>query len=339
MKKQLFVLTAALAAMVTVVRAEVATLKHGDELTVYYAADALKNALDDAVAGDVINLSSGFFNCSNINKAVTIIGAGMEADEDNGIAATNIVNGSGSTLISQPNEEASLKLEGLCFPKGINTPYSETEYGITMTRCRINYIRTNSPFQHAQFCNCVILGQSDYNEFRGTNVFVNCFIGRLNSTGTNSFVNCVLGFSSNANYFNNNGSAFMNCIIYEVYNNNSDRLQNVDYCIATTGKSYPISGASNYTNEQIFKTFRGTYTDGEMFELTDAGKQILGRDGTEVGMQGGYIPYDPTPTNIQIVRCTVDKQTDENGKLNVSIKLREKKIETEPTEPEEQTGE
>ena len=345
MKKYLF----ALLAIVLIegsVQAENAVLKHENELKIYYTTNALKNALNDAVAGEVITLSSGYFNIDKINKAVTIIGSGMETDVYNGIEATVLTNGSSSILIDQSNEEYMLVFESICFnsPTSFPTAYTAKVYGLKANGCKFNgkfNTQSNSYCVNSQFVNCVFLYYkwegNQSNDFYGTNSFINCYIYDLGKGGANSFLNCVIrhGTDSNSSY---DESSFLNCIFIAGYDNSS-YIRNTNHCIATTNSFYPVAGASNYTNEQIFKTFRGTYTEGERFELTDEGKQILGMDGTEIGMQGGYVPYDPTPTNIQIERCTVDKQTDENGKLNVSIKLREKKTETEQTEPEEQTGE
>lgn len=58
----------------------IATLMHGDEISTFQSSEALKQAYEKAVDGDVITLSSGTFNApSPITKAITIRGAGMMA--------------------------------------------------------------------------------------------------------------------------------------------------------------------------------------------------------------------------------------------------------------------
>ena len=53
----------------------------------------------------------------------------------------------------------------------------------------------------------------------------------------------------------------------------------------------------------------------------ETGKKYLGSDGTEVGMYGGSLPFDPTPTNPQITKCTVSPKSTADGKLSVEIEV------------------
>lgn len=71
----------------------------------------------------------------------------------------------------------------------------------------------------------------------------------------------------------------------------------------------------------VFKTFNGTFTPYETFELTDEAKaKYKGSDGTQVGIYGGTNPFDPTPTNPQIKKFGVST-TNIDGKLNVKINV------------------
>lgn len=70
----------------------------------------------------------------------------------------------------------------------------------------------------------------------------------------------------------------------------------------------------------VFKTFTGTYSDSETFELTDAAKTTyLGTDGRQMGMYGGSQPYNSVPSYPLITTMTVGEQTDANGQLSVTI--------------------
>ena len=75
----------------------------------------------------------------------------------------------------------------------------------------------------------------------------------------------------------------------------------------------------------LFKTYPGGslgLLDSETFELTDAAKtQYLGMDGTEVGIYGGNLPFDPTPSNPQITKCNVAAKSTADGKLSVDIEV------------------
>ena len=72
----------------------------------------------------------------------------------------------------------------------------------------------------------------------------------------------------------------------------------------------------------MFKSFTGSYSDNQTFELTDAAKaKYLGTDGTEVGMHGGVLPYDTTPSYPQITKMNVASKTTADGKLSVEIEV------------------
>lgn len=78
--------------------------------------------------------------------------------------------------------------------------------------------------------------------------------------------------------------------------------------------------------QDVFETFEG-FTENildfeESFILKDEiATGFLGDDGTEVGIHGGYMPYDPRPS-YQIVRhYSVPKKSDNEGHLNVEIEV------------------
>ncbi len=71
------------------------------------------------------------------------------------------------------------------------------------------------------------------------------------------------------------------------------------------------------TGTQLFK-------EGTFYQLTDDAKKYLGSDGTEVGIYGGSLPFDPTPTNPQIVKFNVAPKTTADGKLSIDIEVNAK---------------
>jgi hypothetical protein len=75
----------------------------------------------------------------------------------------------------------------------------------------------------------------------------------------------------------------------------------------------------------LFKTYTGgviTSNDEETFELTDEAKTTyLGSDGTQVGIYGGSLPFDPTPSNPQITKFNVASKSTADGKLSVDIQV------------------
>ena len=57
----------------------VATLTHGDNISIYYGVNALREAHEAATSGDIINLSGGAFPAVDITKGITLRGAGIDA--------------------------------------------------------------------------------------------------------------------------------------------------------------------------------------------------------------------------------------------------------------------
>lgn len=61
----------------------------------------------------------------------------------------------------------------------------------------------------------------------------------------------------------------------------------------------------------------------ERLELTDAAKtKYLGSDGTQIGIYGGSIPFDPRPSNPQITKLNVASKSTADGKLSVDIEVK-----------------
>lgn len=305
----------------------VATLSHGSNVSNYYGIDALSEAYMAAVDGDVITLSSGNFNAVNIEKAITVRGAGMKG-LDNGAEPTHL---SGAFTISK-----TITLEGVDCLKNVGvTGNSGTP--VNILKCRFGYgIDCTAD---ANFVHCLL------NCRDGSN------IKPLTASGiiTINCQNCVL-FSPNM-YYNAVGN-FTNCIISGSLGElNNCNLRNcaiigesgkpyglpssatANYCVAwyynpnTTGKAFEnVSGANNSciedSNEAFFKTYGGYFADvPETFELTEtAAATYLGDDGKQVGIYGGTNPFDPTPTNPQITKFTVDSSVN-SGKLSVKINV------------------
>jgi len=82
------------------------------------------------------------------------------------------------------------------------------------------------------------------------------------------------------------------------------------------------SGTEAFT--PIFKTLTTLNANPaitETFELTEtAAATYLGDDGTQVGIYGGPAPFNPTPTNPQVKKFTVNSTT-EGDQLKVKINV------------------
>lgn len=322
MKKFFFSLVALVcAAMCFAQSSRLATLSHDGKVSTFYGASALRDAHDAASNGDIITLSSGSFNAVTIKKALTIRGAGMLMDTVNATLPTIIT---GDFNIEIPDTVSQhLTLEGIYSNHWIN--YRGTIQSPKFLKCRLYIIRSynesgdnkmvNSQFIHCTIFNRLSLTSSSYASL------INCVISNPSCSNA-EFTNCVL------KYLNFRSSSLSNCI---VIGGSYITSNNVAYnCVGIGSNSIFNDVPQNNSNklstyEDVFKTYRGgnVMTDSDNFELTDeAKKKFLGIDGTEVGIYGGMLPYDPTPSNPQITKCNVAKKSTADGKLSVDIEVK-----------------
>lgn len=327
----------------------VATLEHNDTLSVFYGVDALKSAHDASADGDVITLSSGTFNASNITKAITLRGAGMELDTINHIEPTII---SGNFQISANHDTYKVTLEGLYHDGSINLNglfISHDSYKLYTLRdaifmkCRLGSIVCNyttgyyvsdyayAYMENVQFVNCKITKSAPLS---GTASFTNCYVTNLYNHHSSFAVevdNCVLVYTGGIKPSQSPNSTFRNSYIY-LDPNNVDTTKDMYPSSVTLYNNVANDGfiyqnATNDTNKSaeltdVFKTFTGTYTDAESFQLTEAAKTTyLGNDDTQIGMYGGTLSYDPAPSNPRISKFIVTAKPAE-GKLEVQLEAK-----------------
>lgn len=312
-----------------------ATLNHEGTISTFYGAQAWKNAHDAAVNGDVITLSSGSFVAVDITKAITVRGAGMGLDATAASEPT-VISGDFKINITEPGSNR-LTLEGIY---SNHTIYYTNVVNPLFLKCRLKVVTfsgsTSSVLKDASFIHCRIA----VNLGLGTNCSASCVNSVIQrpycyNDYTSNFVltNCVIVFTGYQDYLNGvESSSLKNCIIRGVrtdvdYLPNSNTAYN---CIGL-GNTIMFKNATNATNKivsdfaTLFKTYTGAALDNldsETFELTDAAKtQYLGTDGTEVGIYGGNLPFDPTPSNPQITKCNVAAKSTADGKLSVDIEV------------------
>lgn len=327
MKKFFFSLVAAIvAATATYAQSSlVATLSHDGETTQFYGANALVESHEAAADGDVITLSSGAFTSTNITKGITLRGAGMKYDSENQKEPTVL---QGSFYINIPESVSDkLTIEGV-FHNGTITNYN-TLKGAVFSKSRFNEIKNETYynngkgyFDNVDIVNCWIVGELNSGSSRLT--AIGSYIKTPNRSTENTFINCVLANATGSDYAY---STYKNCILTNI-NGSFPYLPSsaVAYnCIAINNNEV-FKNIANTTNSvktyaDIFKTYTGTYSEDENFELTnEAASTYLGMDGTQVGIYGGTMPFDPTPSNPQVTKFEVDSST-ANGKLTVKINV------------------
>lgn len=337
MKKLFLSLVAAIvAAIATFAQSSlVATLSHEGGVQIFHGQTAYSQAMEAAGHGDIITLSSGRFNATNIKKGVTVRGAGFEADSVQRTFPT-IISGD-FTISLEESVTSSLTIEGIYHAGTIYVEKYLKE--ATFLKSSFSKIRFgNTIVSDLQIIHCQI-NQSVLFSNNSTANIINSYVTQPTNGGSNSnleFTNCVITGSSyipnNSYIYDLYNSVFNNCIIYS---NGSEYpycmilspTNNVYYCIGYQGESaYETSNIfQNMTNSSniVVPNITSIFKNGTFYELTeDAKSKYLGADGTEVGIYGGDLPYSPTVLSPQITKCQVAKKTTADGKLSVDIEVK-----------------
>lgn len=288
---------------------QVATLSHEGAITTFYSVNAFKDAYAAAADGDIITLSSGTFLPVDIAKNVNIRGAGMELDKNPTIIAGNF------------RLSNTLNLEGLY----VNGDMICTSFNVSDVRIMKCYIKKASIQNMTNFtiANCKI-GITTLSS-PTTGHFINCYLGALRG-GENSisYTNCVLSFNNKAVAYSNidglKASTLKNCVIETI--GGSDTYFNAETVLINC---YHFGDATDPFKVSLSKTavkLESNPFANDEYELTEEAKATcIGDDGTEAGMYGGLLPFDPTPTNPQITKFNVAKKTTADGKLSVDIEV------------------
>lgn len=192
--------------------------------------------------------------------------------------------------------------------------------------------------KNATFANCRIVNLSL--ECYST---VSCSASCINSiiqdiTGSHfDLKNCVIKFFNTGVYAQKwvDNSLLVNCIIYGAGNSSSsfpasttayNCVEVNNYTSANTFKNIPNNTNKYSTCEAVFKTYTGVNigtVEEETFELTETAKATyLGTDGKQVGIYGGMLPFDTTPSNPRITKCNVAAKSTADGKLSVDIEVK-----------------
>lgn len=333
MKKTLLFAVAMFVATFSFAQQQLATLNHNDSITVYYGATALQQAHSAAVNGDIITLSPGAFQSVNITKAITLRGAGMYTDTVAGTEPTTLLGD--FTLTVENDSLHNLYLEGLACANSML--YSKV-YSPRFVKCLFRTVQPTSSntMRDAMFMNCIMdYFYNSYNNniasggYAQNTMFVNSVILYLNQHGSPTLINCVAYFDPSEL---NNGISVRNSILYYPSRTSNPNVYSVYNCI---GIEY--NSSSNYFNStgtqnhqilnynsfaSVFKTFRGSIADGVDFQLQDSlATSFLGTDGTQVGIYGGIMPFDPSVRNPLIKKCNVASRSTADGKLAVDIEI------------------
>ena len=288
----------------------VATLTHGDEVSMFYGTNALQQAWSAATHGDVINLSGGKFQSTKITKAVAVRGTGIHDANP-----TYIVNGFEVEIPANVTEKLSFEGCRITSMMTIKGTLSNA-YFLKNSLAGVSVYSSNGKMDNGMFVNCDVYGMSLYGQ--STAQIINSYVEHFSNSGKlASFVNCVVNTSANPAIYKN--SQFVSCIMY----------QTNGYCFPSTSTAINCVGLD--ANKKAFRDMslkeNCSYAGMDIFQesnvwkdLTDEAKaKYLGIDGTPVGKFGGMIPYDMTPSYPQITKMNVAAKTTADGKLSVEI--------------------
>jgi hypothetical protein len=310
---------------------QVATLQHGEDISVFYGTNAFVSAHSAAADGDIVTLSSGSFTVpSSITKAITLRGAGVVSDSLAGTAPTIFAQ---QVVINVSNDSIPFQVEGILFT---GVMQYGTMYNPKFTRCSFNKISwySNSyTMRNAQFVNCMI---KEFDFYIATNTtLINSVVWYPTYITTSRSVllyNSIMRLVNNS-YELEGLSAFNSIFIRDNNSNNYAYypLSNCTFfnCIGIkTGQYAPFgsaytSGCTTYSSyQEVFESFTGTFSLEEPFILKDEiATGFLGSDGTQVGIHGGFMPYSNRPSYMVLKRCNVANKSTIDGKLSVEIEV------------------
>lgn len=314
-------------------------LHHNGNTQIFKGTSAFSQAYNAAQNGDTLYLSGGYFWPVNINKRLVIFGAGHNPDSTQATTQT-IIQG---TIYLEPDAD-SIYIEGL-YING-NIQYSNSNHKIdyvTIRRCIFTDISfsgdRSTPSLHNLIEHNVILNHADFSNteqllFRN-NIFQNRFHHAYNAVITNNIFLRSLHWSyyGGVPLYNVDNSLVQNNIFFNVspyYGNlgfleceNSQFYKNLFITTPNYTSNIQSGNYHDYPQANIFvncpsDAFSYTYN----YHLQNP-STLLGTDGTQVGIYGGSAPWKEgsVPKNPHIIQKNIAPQTDNNGMLNIQIKV------------------
>lgn len=332
------------------------TLSHQGRTT-DFAYNKMVDAVETAIDGDTIYLSTGYFEGDFIlNKQITFIGVG--ADTSNSSNPVTYYAAESKIVFKMPeNKKLTARLfEGIYF----NTTYFTFQTAIenvVFKKCRVyaSGISMDADVKSILFDRCDIYGD-DYCQSHAIKVIArNCNINDLgirpyegNDNNSWRFINCTIWPSHNSRA-DDNGNYYTWCPIYRGTFINSI-IDNGDYDSKYTGlclydpQDSETNSSASFTNCLFYKPlegqdiFKGATVQNDMFfdasslddnwnyNIRDFTKEkllennFLGTDGTVVGCYGGKNPYTLKQTATTITSSKVHFDRD-NKQIQIKMKV------------------
>lgn len=352
MKKYILLLLAIFITVFTYAQPQVFTLEHNGNTTVH---NHLDSALNKAQTGDIIYLPGGMINFSgNINKSVSIIGAGFHPDSTIATGQSILKGASQSNTTVEIKNTNNVMITGVFFSQRIQISSSNN---VLLSRCRLGTTADDqcsiSSSSNINISSCIVnelvIGSSGV-----TNALLsNCLIygSRMNANSANYdhsifFRTSQVGQSSElftypSSGWNISNSVFTNCIILNATVSTvkitSNSRGNIFYNCVFSDTAYVSTGTGIIQNCVFNKPMNTilqnvsnivNYNSNDNFHLTATSPaKGAGQSGTDCGIYGGSNPFKEggVPLNPHIQAVNIAPNTDQNGNLNINIKVKAQK--------------
>lgn len=299
-----------------------AILQSGDKFTPFYGENALVEAYNAAKDGDVITLSPGSFNTTEIAKSIKIIGSYAFGETETEV--TRIGPSNGEITVSADN----VSLEGIRLNRliimgtenlslkrcRIDATYSKEKEGhkyhnnTSLTDCWVYTYEAMPLSNNTIIRNCAIQCFEGYNEESKLALIENCNINLLKTRYKNK------GNIPNAIYRNNllrimsdeRGSTTLYLKAPSEFHDNCfiDAIPTSEEYINKYKWNFDWSSTPNDGNTVIYKFKEPNYSEPNFGTYENYGP----------------INHKADPSTPAIVSSSIDTETDADGNLHVKIK-------------------
>jgi hypothetical protein len=287
----------------------------------------IPTAISDAVDGDTIYLPGGSFPSFNLDKKLTIVGAGHNP-EFTEATSTTIVNGN---LYIQNGADNSyiqgIKIVGVVAlaPNATNITLHRClcQLGVTFDGGNDDMIFYENIFG-CNYCSSVVsfCGSGGQNGVFANNIFCGGFQSTIYNSIFRNNIFLYIGYNLGATdcLFENNIKNG-----YAISNTNCTFQNNIN--LGLNGNDNSGNNGDNNILNVDFNSLFTQYTDPwdytDDFHLINPTYNTGGTDGTPIGLYGGLSPWKEgsVPFNPHIQTNQIAPTTDPSGNLNVNIQV------------------
>ncbi len=292
-------------------QSQIATLSHEGAVTPYYGYDALEMALANCQDGDIITLSPGMFKAAEIKKSITLRGySAWEEDKQTIVSGDLFIPNDDNNSI-----KLSIQIEGIRSSNNIFVRKPQTD--ITISKSYVNGLYEETNGSNISLFNCQLYGWRLLGKGSKYNVS-NCQINHASTFGgiggpesstiiINSIISAQPG-QSGVTY-----SSLTNCVLLNMEFETSNNYTN---CL-----SHKKISTGMVINCYLTENSESPFKDDTFYELKEQYAEIMGNDGTQVGIYGGLMPWSWAPSQPKITKFNVARRTNADGKLPVEIEV------------------